>query len=97
MAELELDPTSDATIETVTKILEERCDGGRNVFHTSVSMCQPTSNRDPDQDSGSSSILTSSQAGLDSIESMASAFSVSSRAMNLRDMMRRAAAASSSR
>ena len=45
VAELETDPTSDATIETVTKILEERCDGGRNIFHASVTMCQPTSNR----------------------------------------------------
>lgn len=45
VAELETDPTSDVTIETVMKILEERCDGGRNIFHASVTMCQPTSNR----------------------------------------------------
>ncbi len=103
VAELETDPTSDATIETVQKILEERCDGGRNIFHTAVSMCQPTSNRDADQDSssggggggsggGAGSSSLAGQGGMDSMESMAF---VSSRAMNLRDMMRRAAAASS--
>ncbi len=50
VAALEADPASDVTIETVQRILEERCDGGRNVFHAAVSMCQPTSNKDPDTD-----------------------------------------------
>ncbi len=86
VAALEADPTSDATIETVQRILEERCDGGRNVFHAAVSMCQPTSNKDPDTDN------TGSQGQLDQMGSLTSAFS--SRALNLRDMMRRAAAAS---
>ena len=85
VASLESDPTSDATIETVQRILEERCDGGRNVFHAAVSMCQPTSNKDPDTDN------TGSQGQTDHMSSIASAFS--SRAL-MRDMMRRAAAAS---
>ncbi len=30
--------------------VEERCDGGRNILHALVSQCQPTSNKDSDQD-----------------------------------------------
>ena len=107
VSSLEADPTAVNTVETVQSILEERCDGGRNIIHTLVSMCQPTSNKDPDQDAtgyssstvGSSSNVTASlsaaaaaSVGLESIESITSA--ISSRAANLRDMMRRAAAAS---
>ena len=54
-----------------------------------ISGCQPTSNKDSDQDLGSSS---SGSAGLDSIESITSAISSSRGTLNLRDMMRRAAA-----
>ena len=104
---LESDPTAVSTVETVQAILEERCDGGRNIIHTLVSMCQPTSNKDPDQDgtgysnsavstssnvSASLSAAAAASVGLESIESITSA--ISSRAANLRDMMRRAAAAS---
>ncbi len=67
-------------------ILEERCDGGRNIFHTAVSMCQPTSNKDSDQDNIS---------GSDPMDPItAGSVPSSSRAVNLRDMMRRVAAAS---
>ena len=89
---LEADPTAVSTVETVQGILEERCDGGRNVIHTLVSMCQPTSNKDSDQDASGLSAATAANVGLESIESITSA--ISSRAANLRDMMRRAAAAS---
>ena len=104
---LEADPTAVTTVETVQAILEERCDGGRNIIHTLVSMCQPTSNKDSDQDasgyssstigtgsnvSASLSAAAAASVGLESIESITSA--ISSRAANLRDMMRRAAAAS---
>ena len=92
VAALEADPASDATIETVQRILEERCDGGRNVFHAAVSMCQPTSNKDPDTDNTGGSGGGGGQGQIDQMGSLASAFS--SRALNLRDMMRRAAAAS---
>jgi hypothetical protein len=34
---------------------EERCDGGRNILHALVSQCQPTSNKDADQDAAQSS------------------------------------------
>ena len=35
--------------------VEERCDGGRNILHALVSQCQPTSNKDADQDAAQSS------------------------------------------
>ena len=60
---------------------------GRNIFHAAVSMCQPTSNKDSDQDVYSSQNSGSSFASSFDIEP-----SLTSRAMNLRDMMRRAAA-----
>ena len=31
--------------ECLQSILEERCDGGRNILHALVSGCQPTSNK----------------------------------------------------
>jgi hypothetical protein len=35
---------------SVACVVEERCDGGRNILHALVSQCQPTSNKDSDQD-----------------------------------------------
>lgn len=77
---LEADPASPQSVEIIQRVLDERCDGGRNILHALVSGCQPTSNKDSDQDSTS---------GLDSIESITNAISTS-RNLNLRDMMRRA-------
>ena len=71
---------------SVQAIIDERCDGGRNIFHAAVSMCQPTSNKDSDQDVYSSQNSGSTFASSFDIEP-----SLTSRAMNLRDMMRRAA------
>jgi E3 ubiquitin-protein ligase EDD1 len=90
VASLEADPTSIFTLESVQAIIDERCDGGRNIFHCAVSMCQPTSNKDSDQDlyAMTSSSPANFASSFDPVES------VTSRAMNLRDMMRRAAAAS---
>ncbi|KAJ8980295.1 hypothetical protein NQ317_005215 [Molorchus minor] len=34
----------------VPQILNERCDGNRNIFHAVVNMCTPTSNKDTDTD-----------------------------------------------
>ena len=84
---LEADPSSPQSLEIIQKILDERCDGGRNILHALVSGCAPASNKDTDQDMGSSGHTSS---GLDSIESITSAISSTSRALNLRDMMRRA-------
>lgn len=88
LAMLESDPASTQSLEIVQKILEERCDGGRNILHALVSGCQPTSNKDTDQDTSSGGTSHGTTSGLDSIESITSA--ISSRALNLRDMMRRA-------
>ena len=52
-------------------------------------MCQPTSNKDKDSD-----LDSSVPAAADTIDAFSSVMSSSSRAMNLRDMMRRVAAAS---
>lgn len=92
IAGLEADPTSVTSQEIVQAIIDERCDGGRNVFHAAVSMCQPTSNKDSDQDVFSSSSSQSSAPFASSFDQHME--SVASRALNLREMMRRAAAAS---
>ena len=83
---LEADPASPHSLDLIQKILDERCDGGRNILHALVSGCQPTSNKDSDQDMASS--------GLDSIESITSAINSSRGALNLRDMIRRTTARS---
>jgi len=87
LAMLEAYPASPQSLEIMQKILDERCDGGRNILHALVSGCQPASNKDSDQDMGS---VSHTSSGLDSIESITSAISSTSRALNLRDMMRRA-------
>jgi E3 ubiquitin-protein ligase EDD1 len=69
-------------------ILEERCDGGRNIFHTAISMCQPTSNKDSDSDPITYSYNT------DPVDSITSA--IQARTMSLRDMMKRVQAVSNS-
>ena len=80
VANLEDDPTAISTVENVQSILEERCDGGRNIIHTLVSMCQPTSNKDADQDSNQPASGLVDSVGIAALSS----------AMNLRDLMRRA-------
>ena len=89
IASLEADPTSMTSQELVQAIIDERCDGGRNIFHAAVSMCVPTSNKDSDQDVYSSQNSGSSFASSFDIEP-----SLTSRASShLREMMRRAAVA----
>ncbi|XP_037923284.1 E3 ubiquitin-protein ligase hyd isoform X6 [Hermetia illucens] len=54
-------------------VLNERCDGNRNIFHACVSMCSPTSNKDTDE-KGSlpsrNSNSNSGSSGLDCISPM---------------------------
>ncbi len=88
IAGLEADPTSIQTQELIQTIIDERADGGRNIFHVAVSMCQPTSNKDSDQDVYSGSNSGSTFASSFDIEP-----SLTSGAMNLREIMRRATAA----
>ena len=86
-------------------IVNERCDGGRNVIHACVSMCSPTSNKDadvvPDERSSIlasvvsavSAALPNSSDQLDPLPTGLSSSASSSRAVSLREMMRRAAVA----
>lgn len=36
------------TEQQILAILQERCDGNRNILHACVHMCAPTSNKEPD-------------------------------------------------
>lgn len=56
ISQIELNGDAKTQINT---ILNERCDGNRNIIHACVSMCSPTSNKDND-DSSSSNIGTHS-------------------------------------
>ncbi|XP_045510523.1 E3 ubiquitin-protein ligase UBR5 isoform X7 [Colias croceus] len=39
---------SDSNKQQIMSILQERCDGNRNILHACVHMCAPTSNKEPD-------------------------------------------------
>ncbi|XP_072935848.1 E3 ubiquitin-protein ligase hyd isoform X3 [Epargyreus clarus] len=39
---------SDTNKQQILSILQERCDGNRNILHACVHMCAPTSNKEPD-------------------------------------------------
>ncbi|CAB3231410.1 unnamed protein product [Arctia plantaginis] len=39
---------SDSNKQQILSILQERCDGNRNILHACVHMCAPTSNKEPD-------------------------------------------------
>ncbi|XP_026324159.1 E3 ubiquitin-protein ligase UBR5 isoform X3 [Hyposmocoma kahamanoa] len=39
---------ADSNKQQVLSILQERCDGNRNILHACVHMCAPTSNKEPD-------------------------------------------------
>lgn len=71
-------------------ILNERCDGGRNVIHACVSMCSPTSNKDPDVQDDRNVMASVVSAIPDPLDPLPVSLSSSSRAVNLREMMRRA-------
>lgn len=81
----------------IQNILGEKCDGNRNIFHTCVSMCSPSSNKDTDQEipaggvqnntaGGSASANPSS--GLDCINVITNPFT-GSRPVSLREIVRR--------
>ncbi|XP_046991563.1 E3 ubiquitin-protein ligase UBR5 [Schistocerca americana] len=71
---------------TIDAILNERCDGNRNILHACVTMCAPTSNKDGEQEGSNSN-----SSGLESINVITNA--LGSRSVSLREMMRRATAA----
>ncbi|CAH1643368.1 unnamed protein product [Spodoptera littoralis] len=39
---------SDTSKQQILSILQERCDGNRNIIHACIHMCAPTSNKEPD-------------------------------------------------
>ncbi|KAG8042536.1 hypothetical protein G9C98_005170 [Cotesia typhae] len=45
----EHDAAKSNNIQQIQSILQERCDGNRNIFHACVNMCSPTSNKDNEQ------------------------------------------------
>lgn len=88
-----LETSSEAyRLSGVQSIVNERCDGGRNVIHACVSMCSPTSNKDADvqEDRNAPPAVP---AIADPLDPLPVGLSSSSRAVSLREMMRRAAVA----
>ncbi|KRT83810.1 hypothetical protein AMK59_4307, partial [Oryctes borbonicus] len=85
LAQLELDAKANPSV--ILNILDERCDGNRNIFHAVVNMCTPTSNKDTDGDSATVP-PANSNAGLECINVITNA--VGPRSVSLREMMRRA-------
>lgn len=69
-------------------ILAERCDGNRNIFHACVSMCAPTSNKEPE--SGVATNNSASNVGLDCINVNSGNTSRTENRVSIREMMRRA-------
>ncbi|KAG8228758.1 hypothetical protein J437_LFUL008199 [Ladona fulva] len=86
LAGLEMEAKSGTNGMILSSILNERCDGNRNIFHACVTMCMPTSNKEGDQESSSNA-----SSGLESINVITNA--LGSRSVSLREMMRRASAA----
>lgn len=80
----------------VNAILNERCDGNRNIFHAVVSMCSPTSNKDnEDQPSSNSSATGLSGTQSSTLECInvglsSSGNNVRDSRVSIREMMRRA-------
>ncbi|KAK2726284.1 hypothetical protein QYM36_000668 [Artemia franciscana] len=72
----------------VQSVLNERCDGGRNIIHACVSLCSPLSNKDMDVDNPGSTPSSPAIGTGDSLETLGS------RGFSLREMMRRAASSS---
>ncbi|KAK7870183.1 hypothetical protein R5R35_012737 [Gryllus longicercus] len=86
LASLEHDAKATSSTNTLQAVLNERCDGNRNVFHACVTMCSPTSNKEGDHEGGTGS----NSSGLESINVITNA--LGSRSVSLREMMRRVTA-----
>lgn len=73
----------------INSIIGEKCDGNRNMFHTCVSMCSPSSNKDTDQEVNNSVPTTTTNSGLDCINVITNTFP-GNRPVSIREIMRRA-------
>lgn len=49
--------------QQIAAIMQERCDGNRNIIHACVHMCAPTSNKEPDIDNSSMANAGTSTSG----------------------------------
>ncbi|XP_017768727.1 PREDICTED: E3 ubiquitin-protein ligase UBR5 isoform X3 [Nicrophorus vespilloides] len=85
LAQLELE--SKTNQNAVQSILNERCDGNRNIFHAVVNMCTPTSNKETDNETAPPA-ANNTNSGLECINVITNA--VGPRSVSLREMMRRA-------
>ncbi|XP_022901003.2 E3 ubiquitin-protein ligase hyd isoform X2 [Onthophagus taurus] len=85
LAQLEVDSKNNPSI--IHNLLNERCDGNRNIFHAVVNMCTPTSNKESDNIDTPPPPTTNSTPGLECINVITNA--VGARSVSLRDMMRR--------
>lgn len=72
------------TRNQVLGILNERCDGNRNIFHACISMCAPTSNKDNDND------VNMNPDMVNMVIPINNAAYASTRPVSIRDMVRRA-------
>lgn len=96
----QIEQSADAKSQ-ITAILNERCDGNRNILHACVSMCSPTSNRDNDDATVATNLAAASNltSGTQSnnLECLnvglasASSNNVRDNRVSIREMMRRAA------
>uniref|UniRef100_A0A0L8I213 UBR-type domain-containing protein n=1 Tax=Octopus bimaculoides TaxID=37653 RepID=A0A0L8I213_OCTBM len=83
---------------TVQEVLTERCDGSRNILHTCVAVCVPSSNKDCESESSSTGnynpCLDTFNAVSSAVETLASiqarGTDSTNRGVSLREMMRRA-------
>ncbi|ESO86003.1 hypothetical protein LOTGIDRAFT_129991 [Lottia gigantea] len=89
---IELDPTSSTNQKLVKDILAERCDGNRNIIHMTVAMCVPTSNKDYDSDTSSTSTFSSTLEAIN-MDALSCGRDSGSRSMSVRELIRRASAA----
>ena len=77
----------------VQSVVNERCDGGRNILHACISMCTPMSNKDADVQDDRNALSSTASSVNDPLDSLPVGLTSSSRAVSLREMMRRAAVA----
>ncbi|XP_046357083.2 E3 ubiquitin-protein ligase UBR5-like isoform X2 [Haliotis rufescens] len=103
LAAVEEDANSTSREQKLQEIIREHCDGSRNILHTTVAMCVPTSNKDYDSDTppgggnSFSSTLEAINAVSNAVDALASIQSRSgdsgSRSMSVRELIRRASSA----
>ncbi|XP_071501427.1 E3 ubiquitin-protein ligase UBR5-like, partial [Diadema antillarum] len=105
LSNLQLETNPVIKEQKLQALVEERCDGGRNVFHACVSLCRPLSNQDSNSSNGASSLasLTSEVSNRAKMlcnalhtlsnaiagAAMASSTGPSSHSMGMRDVMSR--------